>query len=57
MYIIHLKPDQPEVLPVRIDEGGGHKTGIKQSNENANFFNIFQAIGKSKETASAEITN
>jgi len=29
MYIIHLKPDQPEALTVRIDEGGvGHKTGI-----------------------------
>ena len=22
MYIIHLKPDQPEALSVRIDEGG-----------------------------------
>ena len=30
MYIIHLKPDQPEALPERIDEGGwGHKTYIK----------------------------
>ena len=30
MYIIHLKPDQPEALPERIKEGGwGHKTGIK----------------------------
>ena len=29
MYIVHLKPNQPESLPVRIDEGGwGHKTGI-----------------------------
>ena len=27
---IHLKPDQPEALPERINEGGwGHKTGIK----------------------------
>ena len=23
MYIVHLKPNQPESLPVRIDEGGG----------------------------------
>jgi len=23
MYIIHQKPDQPEALPERIDEGGG----------------------------------
>ena len=31
MYTIHLKPDQPEALPERINEGGwGHKTGIKR---------------------------
>ena len=30
MYIIHLKPDQPEALSERIDEMGWvHKTGIK----------------------------
>ena len=26
---IHLKPDQIEALPQRINEGEGHKTGIK----------------------------
>ena len=26
MYIIHLKPDQPEALSVRIDEWGGGAT-------------------------------
>ena len=27
MYIILLKPDQPEALPVRIDERGGPQNG------------------------------
>ena len=27
MYIVHLKPNQPESLPVRIDEGGGSQNG------------------------------
>ena len=27
--MLHLKYDQPKTLLKRIDEGGGHKTGIK----------------------------
>ena len=27
MYIVHLKPNQPESLPVRTDEGGGPQNG------------------------------